>query len=176
MASREDPATPLCHQCEWNDRPASDAKTRACVECPGPGAWLTNKGRTHVSVDAGGAQTAAEVEASMQTRAGDGVAFDPDAPEYRAAMEQGAMRLLLYFKALTKEQVVLIWHLLNSGSLAAAAAELGRTRAMLSHLWRELLKDRPELARVLDGSETSPAPAKKPARDEDEAYRQDTLF
>ena len=113
-----------------------------------------------------------------QQRAGDGVAFDPNAPEYRAAMEQGAMRLLLYFKALSKEQVVLLWNFLNAGSLAAAAENLGRTRAMLSHLWREMLREHPELAAVLDGSRREAEAAAQPrqAQPRAEAMVQGDLF
>ena len=148
---------PLCYQCEWNDRPASDAKTRACVACPGPGEWLTHKGRVHVSIDAGAAQTAAEVEASNQARARtDDEGFDENDPAFRAGMEAGGARVLLYFKELTKEQVVLLYHFLNSGSLAGAAEKLGRTRAMLSKLWRSMLDERPELAAVLDGTNAAP--------------------
>lgn len=145
---------PLCHQCSWNDRPPSDAKRAACLACPGPGDWLTHKGAVHVSIDAGGAQTAGEVEASLQRRAeedGGDTAIDVDDPDTRAAMELGAMRVLLYFKALTKEEVVSLWLVLHYASLADAAEDLHRTRAMVSHLWREVVARRPELSLVLTG-------------------------
>lgn len=160
---------PLCHQCEWNDRPPSEAKAKACVTCPGPGEWLTHKGRVHVSIDAGGAQTAAEVEASRQAAAGESAEpFDESDPAFRAGMEVGGARVLLFFKSLKKEQVVLLWHCLNSGTLAAAAESLGRTRAMLSKLWRGMVEERPELAQVLDG--TKPATGPRDAEGADDVH------
>ncbi len=153
---------PDCHKCRWNTAPPSSAKRDACLACPGP-ADTNHKGRVHVSIDSGDAQTAAEVDASLRVSSADDLPeLDIDDPATLEAMELGAMRLLLYFKSLTKEQVVLLWYVLRSKSLADVAARLGRTRAMLSHLWRELVRERPELALVLTGRETAKPQEEEP--------------
>ena len=131
-------------------------------------------------MDAGGAQTAAEVEASNQARErpdeGDG--YDENDPVFRAGMEVGGARVLLYFKSLKKEQLALLYHFLNAGTLAGAAENLGRTRAMLSKLWRSMLDERPELAAVLDGTNGAPEGGRgaDAPKDEPDALVQGELF
>lgn len=149
---------PLCHQCPWNDRPPTEAKRAACLACPGPGE-PSHKGRTHLSIESGGPQTASEVEASLLALRGDdddAQPLDESDPTVQAAMMAGGMRLLLYIKSLKKEQLVLLWIVLNEGSLAKAGRKLHRTRAMISHLWRGLVRERPELADVLAGGGAAP--------------------
>ena len=169
---------PLCHQCEWYRRPPDEAKRTACLACPGPSENLTHKGRTHVSIDAGGAQTAAAVEAALQEarNASDSVYIDEDDPETKVAMAAGGLRVLLYIKGLTKEQIVLLWYVLREGSLANVARDLKCTRAMVSHLWRGMLAARPELAAVLDGGGPAPEPARETARATRPAAVQADLF
>ncbi len=159
---------PLCHRCEWKNVPPDDERRRkACLACPGPEEQPSHKGASHISIDAGGAQTYAEVEASLQKAHGeDGRApLDPDDPVVAEAMLAGGRRVLLYLSDLSKEQVVLLWQLLREGSLAGIGRATGRTRARISKMWRDMVGVRPELAGVVPsfgGRKRTPPKEKKP--------------
>lgn len=152
---------PLCHQCRWNAEPPTAEKTAACTACKGPGKWLTNKGRVHVSIDAGGAQTAAEVEASLQRLKADAEA-DAEALPLPECCRQTALTLLDYMDGLTGQELKVLVEVAHGASLAdiaeAGVVERKRprrdgkrtyTRTMLHNIWRGITEKFPDLAVVL---------------------------
>lgn len=161
---------PECHKCDWNNEPPTDAKTRACVACAKarPTPYLTNKGRVHVSLDSGSAQTAAEVEASLQRDKAEAEAElerlengGTDATGLHECCQRTAIELLDYLGKLSEREIKLVVAAAHGMTLAEAAE--GRvmerrrgnpdkpyTRAMLSKVWRDILAKAPELGPVLE--------------------------
>ena len=154
---------PLCHQCRWNAEPPTAEKTAACTACDGPGESLTHKGRVHVSIDAGGPQTAAEVEASLQKLKADAeAAAEAEALHLPDCCRQTALALLDYMDGLTGQELKVLVEVAHGASLADIGAAGGverkrprrdgkqtYTRAMISKLWRGILEKFPDLAGVL---------------------------
>ena len=153
---------PLCHQCEWNERPPDDAKRAACLACPGPSENLTHKGRIHVSMDAGGVQTAAAVEAALQKRAQEAAEDADDGIALPDCCRRAVFTLLDYLCQLDERQLKILLEVAQGHSLAEIArsgtvqvqgcADGGSrpcTRALMSHDWRKIVKRLPELEAVL---------------------------
>lgn len=169
---------PECHKCDWNREPPTDAKARACVSCaaahPDPG--LTNKGRVHVSIDSGSAQTAAGVEAAMQRMKDEGGGGEVDATGLRDCCKRTALTLLDYLGNLTEREVKVVVAVAHGMTLAEAAE--GRvmerhkgnpdkpyTRAMMCKVWRDILAKLPELAPVLERGKKRSGPRSAPKFD-----------
>ena len=118
---------PECHKCVHNGK-----GSEACWTCKGP-AETNHKGRSHVSIDAGGAQTLGLVQASVTIRGG-----------HDDTVSEDARHLLAALLGLLPEEFLLIKRLLAGRSMADIAREDGLTRAAISDQVRKLVEQHPE--------------------------------
>lgn len=173
---------PECHNCRWNSEPPTDEKTAACTACRLPPSRVNHKGKVWVSIDARGgngtpadkgAQTLAEVEASLQrAHEADGTAYfdegETDAAEAVPLAEccrHTAFEILDFMGDLEEREIKLLVEVAHGATLADIArrkvlSRAGRggpeipadqplTRAAVSALWRGILRKSPRLAGVL---------------------------
>ncbi len=148
---------PECHRCEWNQRGPSPEKEAACGSCFMAEDYTNHKGKVHVSIDSGAAQTAAEVEASLQNaRERD---EEEEAPLLPDCCMETAWRMLDYLSQLDERELKLLIEVSHGANLAEVGerAALSRlhgkgpmTRANVSHMWRQIVGRLPELAGVLE--------------------------
>lgn len=156
---------PECHRCEWNQRGPSPEKKAACGSCHMAEDYTNHKGKIFVSIDAGeSSQTKFEVEASMQNareKAEEDAASKPMLPD--CCMET-AWRMLDYLSQLDERELKLLVEVSHGATLAEVArrgalSRRGRrtgrggekmTRANVSRIWREITNRLPELAGVLE--------------------------
>lgn len=159
---------PECHNCRWNDEPPTDEKAAACTACELPADRTNHKGRTFLSLEAGaerGGQTAAEVEAALQTARAEAEA-GADALPLPDCCRQTALALLDYMDGLTGRELKLLVEVAHGATLADIAdagvierkggrgrrgrnADGTMTRASVSKIWRGILERFPDLAEVL---------------------------
>lgn len=130
-----------CHKCPYRG-------TARCLSCPADQP-LSHAGQTFVSLNAGGAQTLGEVEASLRASPVD----EEDEEEYDERSvaygeRQGALKLLLYLERLDPGEVSILLMALTS-SLSDIARRSGQHRATISARWRRLVEKHPELDEIV---------------------------
>lgn len=183
-----------CHNCRWNGEPPTDEKAAACHKCRLAPDYVNHHGKVFVSIDAaesnfkGGAvtgQTAAEVEASLQTMKAD-AETSADALPIPDCCRQTALALLDYMDGLTGQELKLLVAVAHGANLAELAAngELERdrgngpitTRAGISQIWRGMLEKFPDLAGVLVTGHYWKATEARKRRDEARAERRKAVI
>lgn len=134
---------PLCHNCEYNGKADSH-----CLDCAGPSDTPYNKGKTHLSIDAGDVQTLGAVAASRQKQQQnadiDAQAAELDEASVEFGMHVGALRVIQYFCDLDPAEVSLILMSLHN-NLANIGRECGLTRAAISLRMQKIVEKHPEL-------------------------------
>lgn len=109
-----------CHKCQHNGKGST-----ACLSCKGP-SETNHKGRSHVSIDAGGnSQTMGEVEASIS------VMFK-DVKSKFPRIHPDAAKVALAFLSMDDADFRLVKALLGGKTMASVAREAGLTRAAVS--------------------------------------------
>ena len=121
---------PECHKCEHDGK-----RSEACLTCRGA-AETNHKGRSHVSIDAGGAQTLGEVEAARAEIA---------ARRFirRGKVGTEAAEVVRVMLSLSVKDFALVKALLAGKSMADVAREDGKTRAAVSDRVRKLVGRHP---------------------------------
>jgi hypothetical protein len=134
---------PMCHKCEWNGK-----GSEKCLTCKDTLSTPCNKGRCHVSIDAGGGQTLGDVEAerarvvamrsSRRTDFG-GLAVSP-------CCEDAVRRMLGVIMSLDDGQLILFMGLMRGESLRRYARRVGIGKSTASKMLRVMVAVHPELS------------------------------
>lgn len=122
---------PECHRCPYNGK-----GDPICLTCSGP-PETNNKGRSHISMDAGeGAQTLGEVEAALARHgreSGEGEGYDGHDPAEVARA----------FMALSVEEFGLVRALLAGKTMTKIGRAEGVTKAAISARLKALVERHP---------------------------------